>query len=282
VAAEWLKILPVFSRPPFSNPRLPRNRNRTFGGRRHAAPPPPADASNASIMYLNLVQLAESFGVSESVVEDWIRSEGLPHVPERGRLLFDRAQVANWAAARGLTAQAGFLSPADPALTGTWQLGALLRHGGIWRDIGPSELRPTLRTIVERLPGSSAAARQLVSQKISTENGLTLAPVGGGFALPHPSARIALGRDSGTLALILLREPLRMAEPPDEIPITRLLFFIAPTPRAHLDLLGRLSRLLSRGPARDLIAAGATDDALLTAFAQADSAATLPRRDPTP
>src|ERR1035438_9518710 len=50
-------------------------------------------------MYLNLIQIAESFGVSESVVEDWIRNEGLPHTPDRGRLLFDRVQVANWAAA---------------------------------------------------------------------------------------------------------------------------------------------------------------------------------------
>ena len=53
-------------------------------------------------MYLNLVQLAESFGVSEKVVEGWIREEGLPHTPERRVLLFDRAQVAQWAATRGL------------------------------------------------------------------------------------------------------------------------------------------------------------------------------------
>ena len=45
-------------------------------------------------MYLNLIQVAESFGVSERVVEDWIRLEGMPHVPDRGRLLFDQAQVA--------------------------------------------------------------------------------------------------------------------------------------------------------------------------------------------
>ena len=45
-------------------------------------------------MYLNLIQIAESFGVSEKVVEGWIRDEGLPHTPDRGVLLFDRAQVA--------------------------------------------------------------------------------------------------------------------------------------------------------------------------------------------
>ena len=67
-------------------------------------------------MFLNLIQLAESFGVSEKVVEGWIRDEGLPHTHDRGRLLFDRAQVAQWAATRGLAAQAGFLAPQTSAL----------------------------------------------------------------------------------------------------------------------------------------------------------------------
>ena len=67
-------------------------------------------------MCLNLIQIAESFGVSETVVEGWIRDEGLPHTPDRGRLLFDRAQVADWAAKRGLAAQAGFLAQQSSAL----------------------------------------------------------------------------------------------------------------------------------------------------------------------
>jgi PTS system nitrogen regulatory IIA component len=229
-------------------------------------------------MYLNLVQIAESFGVSESVVEDWIRTEGLPHVPERGRLLFDRSQVANWAAARGLAAQAGFLSPSDPTLTASWRLEPLLRQGGIWRDVAPAELRTVLTRVIENLPGTAPAVRQLVLQRIHAPGGLTLAPIGRGFALPHPSARIALGRASGTLALLLLREPLVAADPPlDEVPITRLLFFIAPTPRAHLDLLGRLSRLLTRGPARELIGRAASDDEIHAAFAEADQAPAAPR-----
>src|ERR1022692_4177045 len=90
-------------------------------------------------MYLNLIQIAESFGVSESVVEDWIRNEGLPHTPDRGRLLFDRVQVANWAAARGLAAKAGFLAPETPALAVAWRLETLMRAGGIWRGRAGAE-----------------------------------------------------------------------------------------------------------------------------------------------
>lgn len=233
-------------------------------------------------MYLNLVQIAESFGVSERVIEDWIRAEGLPHVPERGRLLFDRAQVANWAAARGLAAHAGFLAPVDPALASSWRLEPLLRRGGIWRGITAETLRATLVRIIEALPATTPAVRQLVAQRIHTAGGVTVAPVGGGFALPHLSARIALGRDSGTVALVLMREPLPLAEPPpDDVPITRMFFFIAPSPRSHLDLLGRLSRLLSRGPVRDLVTHDAEDEAIFAAVAAADNAPAPAGREET-
>lgn len=48
-------------------------------------------------MYLNVIQLAESLGVAESVVETWVRNESLPCIHDRERLLFDRAQVVAWA-----------------------------------------------------------------------------------------------------------------------------------------------------------------------------------------
>lgn len=228
-------------------------------------------------MYLNLIQLAESFGVSEKVVEDWIRREGLPHTPDRGRLLFDRAQVANWAAARGLASHAGFLAPETPAFTTGFRVAPLLRAGGIWRDVAAADVNDLFARIVTALPGATPAVRQLLVQRLRTKGGVTIAPVGNGFALPHPSARVALGRDSGIVALLLLRDALTLSEPsPDSVPITRLIFFMAPSPRAHLDLLGRLSRCLTRGPLREVIARGATDEEIFAAVEAADASAINP------
>ena len=223
-------------------------------------------------MYLNLIQLAESFGVSESVVEGWIRDEGLPHTPDRGRLLFDRAQVAEWATRRGLAAKAGFLAPETPTLGSGLLLGPLLRVGRIWRDVPAAEVAAVFERIVTSLPGATPPVRQLLGQRVRAKGGVTMAPIGDGFALPHPSTRITLGRDSGTVGLLLLRDALSLEEPlPDGVPITRLLFFIAPSPRLHLDLLARLSRLLARGPLRDLLTKGAKDDEIFAAVAAADT-----------
>jgi len=226
-------------------------------------------------MYLNLIQIAESFGVSEKVVEDWIRDEGLPHTPDRGRLLFDRAQVAQWAATRGLATQAGFLapetaSPFPPRL----RLEPLLRAGGIWRDVPAADVTGVFERVFAALPGVAAPVRQLLAQRLRAKGGVTLAPVGGGFALPHPSTRIALGRESGTVALILLRDPLAVGEPQvDDVPVTRLIFFLAPSPRGHLELLGRLSRILTRGGLRELVAAGGSDAEIFAAVAAFDALA---------
>jgi PTS system nitrogen regulatory IIA component len=225
-------------------------------------------------MFLNLVQLAESFGVSERVVEGWVRYEGLPHTPDRGRMIFDRAQVAEWAASRGLATKAGFLAPPGTAQAGGLLIAPLLRAGGIWRDIPSDGLPEVFEKVVTSLPGLTPAVRKMLAARVGGPGGVTIAPVGAGFALPHPSARIALGRESGTVALVLLREPLAFSEPHvDGVPVTRLLFFIAPSARTHLELLGRLSRLLAAGPLRELLDRQAGDPEIFAAVAGFDAGA---------
>ena len=225
-------------------------------------------------MYLNLIQIAESFGVSEHVVEDWVRDESMPCTTDRDRLLFDRAEVVEWAATRGLATRAGFLTPDTPAFPTGCHIEFLLRAGGIWRDLPAASVIDTLAKVVSALPGATAPIRQLLGQRLRTPGGVTWAPIGGGFALPHPAARVALGRDSGTVALLLLRDPLPQAPTPDGVPVTCLFFFIAPSPRAHLDLLGRLIRGLAQDDLREIIVNNAGDAAILAAIARMDAAAT--------
>jgi PTS system nitrogen regulatory IIA component len=92
-------------------------------------------------------------------------------------------------------------------------------------------------------------------------------------ALPHFSTRVSLGRDAGVIALVLLRGALPMAEPAvDGVPVTRLFFFVPPSPRAHLDTLGKLSRAISKGPLRTLLERDAPDDDIYRALAVVDAA----------
>ena len=230
--------------------------------------------------YLNLAQIAESFGVAERVVEGWIRNEQLPHTRDAGRLLFERDRVAHWATSRGFAARTGFLGLEGPALETGCRLEPMLRAGGIWRDVGAagaSGVADILDRVVAALPGATPPIRDLLAKRLRSPGGLTMAPIGGGLALPHPSARVSLGRRSSTLALLCLRDPVPLPVPPaDGEPLVRLFFFIAPSPRVHLEVLGRLSRALTRGPLRALVAAGAEDEAIFRAVVAADVAASSP------
>ena len=225
-------------------------------------------------MYLNLIQLAESFGVSEKVVESWIRDEGLPHTPDRRVLLFDRAQVAQWAATRGLATKAGFLATTNPSLSATLRLAPLLHTGGRFRNVAAADVTDVFVQVASAMHGATPPVRGLLGQRLRAAGGVTYAPVGLGFALPHPATRITLGRDSGTLALILLRDALTLTEPRvDDVAVTRLLFFIAPSPRAHLDMVGRLSRLLLSATLRPRLEQAATDEEIFRVMEAADAAA---------
>lgn len=222
-------------------------------------------------MFLNIIELAQSLGVEESEVEGWIRNEGLPHVADRGRLLFDRAQVVNWAESHGMAAKVGFLAPERFKIQGGNKLETLLRTGGIWRDVPAAGILNLFADIVAKLPGATPPVRQLLQQRLRAPNGISWAPVGGGLALPHLRTPVALGREAGLFAVVLLRDALAVNEPaPDDHPITRLLFFVAPSPRAHLELLAQLSTALSRGNLRKPLCEGAPDDEIFAAVAGTD------------
>lgn len=218
-------------------------------------------------MHLNVIQLAESFGVEESVVEGWVRNEALPAIEDRGRWLFDRAQVIAWATERGLAAKAGFLAQPRVASSIVRSLDSLLRTGGISRGVPSAEILNVLERVVAALPGATPDVRKILAQRLRSPSGVNWAPVGGGFALPHLRTPITLGRDSGLLAILLLRDPLLFNDAPlDDVPITRLLFFIAPSPRAHLDILAQLSTALSRGTLRGALLNGVADEEIFQAL----------------
>lgn len=218
-------------------------------------------------MYLNIVQLAESFGVEENVVECWVSKENLPAIEDRGRMLFDRAQVVDWAAQRGRVARAGFLAPERSVPDPRKRLASLLRAGGLWRNVPVAGVMDVLERVMSALPGTTPEIRKILVQRLRAPNGVTWAPVTRGFALPHMRAHLALGRDSGLLAIIFLRDALPLADaPPEAIPVTRLFFFIAPSPRAHLELLADISAALTHGPLRELVLQGAGDEQIFAAL----------------
>jgi nitrogen PTS system EIIA component len=184
----------------------------------------------------------------------------------------------DWAAARGMAAKAGFLAAGRSVSAPARRLEPLLRAGGIWRDVPAASVREVMETIVVKLPGATPPVRQLLAQRLRLPDGISWAAVGGGLALPHLRTPVALGRDAGTFAILILRDALKLTEPaPDDVPITRLLFFVAPSPRAHLELLSLLSTALLRGGFQKPVIDAATDEEIFTALIAAEASASQAR-----
>jgi PTS system nitrogen regulatory IIA component len=230
------------------------------------------------VTYLTLVQIAESFGEDEGTIRSWVRKDGMPCIIDGDRWMFDRAEVVAWAAARGRLAKTGFLAPDQPRLNEPRRLASMLEAGGIWRDLEPARVIEVLGTVVSRLPGASEPVRGLLGQRLHATDGISWAPVGHGLALPHLRTPVALGHASGIMAVLFLRDVLTVAGlGPDGAPVRRLLFFVAPSPRAHLDLLGQLSAALLRGNLLRLLLDEAPDERI---FAALDEIEAAPRRTP--
>lgn len=229
-------------------------------------------------MYINLTQIAESFGVSEHVVTEWVRKEGMPHVHDRDRLLFEKGPVMTWAARKGLAANAGFLAQPAPSMAAPLDLAALLKRGGIWRDVSPADLPKIFERILGTLPNLTPAVRDMLTRRMGSADGLTPAPTGRGFAIPHPASGVFLGQSCALVSLILLNAPWPRAEAPDGIAVTRLLFFISPTPRQHVNMLGLLARCISAGALGQALDEGAEDEALIQAMVADSGHSTAPRK----
>jgi PTS system nitrogen regulatory IIA component len=111
-----------------------------------------------------------------------------------------------------------------------------------------------------------------LQQRLRAPNGISWAAVGNGLALPHLRTTIALGRDAGIAVLMLLQDSLTLPEPaPDVQPVKQLIFFVAPSPRAHLEILAQLSTALTHGNLHHLINSGSPDEEIFAAVGAAES-----------
>jgi nitrogen PTS system EIIA component len=71
--------------------------------------------------------------------------------------------------------------------------------------------------------------------------------------------------------MLSLTAPLKASDKaPDDQPITRLIFFIAPSPRRHLELLARLSSALRDPALRKLVLENEAPEQIIAAVRQFD------------
>lgn len=198
-------------------------------------------------MQLTVRDAARLLGVTEQVLERWVRRGELPAEEVDDRYRFNRVELLEWAAQHKIPVSAEILE--DPGLVpkGLPPLSEAVRAGGIHRGIRGTDKTEVLRQVVERAPAPPEFDRGFLLGMLLARERLGSTSLGNGIAIPHPRDPIVLRVDRPAVAVFLLDEPFDFGEA-EGLPVHTLCLLISPSTRAHLHLLASLANGL-RDPA---------------------------------
>lgn len=222
-------------------------------------------------MKLTVQQAATLLGADENRVNDWIEEDGLPAQRLRGQYHINRAELLEWATEHDIAVSPrAFATPEDSANVPS--LAEALRAGGVHVSVPGGDLENVLRTIIARLPLEDDVDRDMLLHFLIARDGLGVAAIGDGIAIPHVRTPIVLSSSGSTAALAFLVDPLAITAPDDK-PIDTLFFLICPTVHAHLAMLAKLAYCLRAPAFRDALRNRAATEEIVRIAAETESGA---------
>lgn len=223
-------------------------------------------------MLITAAEVAALLGVSEEAVFGWARKRELPVSRVQDQYRFNRAEVLEWATARGM-AVSPQLFPESPARERAEAgLEQALATGGVHADVPGATREAALREVVARLPLPDETDRELVCDFLLASEALGSTAVGEGIAIPHVRSPIVLPVPAPLVAVAHLAVPIEFAAP-DGRPITTLFTVVAPNARCHLQLLSRIAAALHDEAFRATLARRAGSAELCAEARRVDEAA---------
>jgi len=198
-------------------------------------------------MQLTVRDAARILGVTEQVLERWVRKGELPAERVDDRYRFNRVELLEWAAQRKIQVSPELLE--DPEMTpkGLPPLSEAVRAGGIHHGVKGGDAASILREAVDRLPAPPGLDREFLYQMLLARERLGSTALGNGIAIPHPREPIVLRIERPAVAIFLLEKPVDFGAE-DGQPVRVLCLLLSPSTRAHLHLLASIASAL-RDPA---------------------------------
>ncbi len=226
-------------------------------------------------MDLSVREVARLLGVSEKTVHRWLREKSIPAHRLHDQSRFNRVELQEWAAARGLRLPPDLQGPAE-APGGVAGLRGAVERGGIYFNV-PGTTPSQVLEAVTRLPGIPAGVnRALLCELLVGREALTSTGIGGGIAIPHPRDPLVIQVPGPTVLVSFLEQPVDFRAL-DGMPVRVLFTLLSPTVRAHLQLLSRLSYALHDRALLKLLKKPGTPPALLDRLGEIDSLERTPR-----
>ncbi len=220
-------------------------------------------------MQLTVRDAARLLGVTEQVLERWVRRGELPAQLVDDRYRFNRIELLEWAAQRKMPVSAEILEEPGLSARALPTLSQSVRAGGIHRGLAGGDKDLLLRQMVERLPAPPGFDREFLFQMVRAREHLGSTSLGNGIAIPHPREPIVLRVDRPAVAIYLADPPVDFGDGP---PVHTLCLLVSPSTRLHLHLLAAVAAALRDPAVAAKLAARAPDEEILAEIERVEGA----------
>jgi PTS system nitrogen regulatory IIA component len=189
-------------------------------------------------MDLSIRDLIELINVPEKTIRQWIKQGSIPVYQVQEQYRFNRTEILEWATSQGITVSARlFDEPKINSLTG---FADAIQAGGIFYGISATDKKSALQAVVERMLLPENINRDYLLQFLLAREAMASTGIGDGIAIPHVRNPIVLPVNRSMVTLCFLEKSIDFSAL-DGKPVQALFALVAPTVRAHLHLLSRMS-----------------------------------------
>jgi len=213
-------------------------------------------------MKISAQDVARMLGVSEDRVFAWTRADDMPCTRVHDQYRFNRAEIIEWATARGMAVNFDALAPSSEPPHATLRLADALERGGVYHDVPGDARDSVLRAVVAALPIPDEADRELLFDVLVAREALGSTGMGDGIAIPHARNPLIMNVDEAFIALCFLRTPVDFGAI-DGKPVTTLFALVSSSVRNHLQLLSRISLAVQDPELRKALTARASREDIL-------------------
>lgn len=215
-------------------------------------------------MLLTVRDVSTMLRVPEPTVYRWVQEKGLPVQQVNGRLRLNPVHLLEWLAENRIPITGDVFPPSNGAVP---RLDRAIACGGVHWNVPGSTPSEVLEAIVDRLPVLPDVPRDDLLALLRSREAVGSTYLGSGFAIPHPRYPLVHATVPPTLAVCYLAAPITWE--PGNI-VHTVFTLVAPTPRIHLRLLGKLMFALSDPAFRDVIGRKASAEQTIAAAKEID------------
>lgn len=213
-------------------------------------------------MDLSVREVALMLGVTEKTVHRWLRDKAIPGHRLHDQSRFNRVEIQEWAAQRGVKLAPEQVAPPGPALE-LPSLRRAIERGGVHANV-PGTTPVEVLGAVALLPGiPEGVDRALLRQLLISREALTSTGIGGGVAIPHPRDPLVMHVQEPVALACFLKHPVDFHAIDGE-PVGVLFTLLSPSIRTHLQILSRLTYALHDATLQELLRGPSSKQALLS------------------